>query len=131
MTIASARPNLTPRPARRWLRSLASDTAGAALIEITLFMPILVLMAVAIMNFGFYFSYQIRVENSAQAGAQWAITNAWQNNAYTPSSITIAGTCCDRRPCLRFSPPSASPPPAASAAPAAFSNFAAVRAVQA
>jgi Flp pilus assembly protein TadG len=96
--VASARPNFRPRPARLSLRSLASDTAGAALIEITLFMPILVLMAVAIMNFGFYFSYQTQVENAAQAGAQWAITNAWQTNAYTPSSITSAGTNANNSP---------------------------------
>jgi Flp pilus assembly protein TadG len=91
MTMASARPTLTPKPALRWLRSLARDTDGAALIEITLFMPILVVMAVAIMNFGFYFLYQTQVENAAQAGAQWAITNAWQKNAYTPSSVSSAG----------------------------------------
>ncbi len=88
--MASARPNLTLRSARRWLRSLARDTAGAALIEITLFMPILALMAVAIINFGFYFSYRIQVVNAAQAGAQWAITNAVQNG-YSSSSTTTAG----------------------------------------
>jgi Flp pilus assembly protein TadG len=92
MPMASARPNLTPRPALQWLRSLARDTAGAALLEITLFMPILVLIAVAIINFGFYFLYQIQVVNAAQAGAQWATTNAWQKNAYSPSSIQSAGT---------------------------------------
>ena len=57
--MASAHPNLTPRAVLRWLRSLARDTAGAALVEITLFMPILVLMAVAIINFALYFSYSI------------------------------------------------------------------------
>ena len=36
--------------------------------------------------------YQIQVVNAAQAGAQWAITNAWQKNAYSPSSIKSAGT---------------------------------------
>lgn len=90
--MASARPNLTPRQALRWLRSLARDTAGAALVEITLFMPILALMSVAIINFGLYFWYGIQVENAAQAGAQWAITNAWQQNPYSPSSIRGAGT---------------------------------------
>ena len=55
--MASGCPNFSPRQERLSLRSLASDTAGAALIEITLFMPILALMAVAIINFGLYFSY--------------------------------------------------------------------------
>jgi hypothetical protein len=92
--MASARPNLTPRPALRWLRSLARDTAGAALIEITLFMPILVLMAVAIINFGLYFSYSIQVENAAQAGTQWAIANAeqFEQSGYPSGSVHTAGT---------------------------------------
>jgi Flp pilus assembly protein TadG len=89
--VASARPNFRPRPARLSLRSLASDTAGAALIEITLFMPILVLMAVAIINFGLYFSYAIQLENAAQAGAQWAITNAAQEG-YSSGSIQSTET---------------------------------------
>ena len=88
--MASARPNFRPRPARLSLRSLASDTDGAALIEITLFMPILVLMAVAIINFGLYFSYSIQVENAAQAGAQWAIINAVQSG-YSSGSTTTGG----------------------------------------
>jgi Flp pilus assembly protein TadG len=88
--VASARPNLTLRSARLSLRSLANDTSGAVLMEITLFMPILVLMAVAIINFGLYFLYAIQVENAAQAGAQWAITNAEQNG-YSSGSIQSAG----------------------------------------
>jgi|ERR1700722_18624458 Flp pilus assembly protein TadG len=91
--MASAHPNLTPRAVLRWLRSLARDTAGAALVEITLFMPILVLMAVAIINFALYFSYSIQVENAAQAGAQWAITNAQQfvQSGYPSGSVNTAG----------------------------------------
>jgi Flp pilus assembly protein TadG len=88
--MASAHPNLKATPARLSLRSLANDTAGVALIEITLFMPILVLMAVAIINFGLYFSYSIQLENAAQAGAQWAITNAEQNG-YSQTSVQSAG----------------------------------------
>ena len=86
--MASARPNLTPRPARLSLRSLASDTAGAALVEITLFMPILALMSVAIINFGLLLLIPTQVVNAAQAGAQWAITNAWQQNGYSSSSLS-------------------------------------------
>ena len=87
----SARARLNPRPALQWLRSLARDTAGAALVEISLFMPMLVFMAVAIINFGFYFWLWIQVVNAAQAGAQWAITNAAQNG-YSLSSVNTAGT---------------------------------------
>jgi Flp pilus assembly protein TadG len=55
-----------------------------------LFMPILALMAVAIINFGLYFSYSIQVENAAQAGAQWALINAVQSG-YSSGSTTTAG----------------------------------------
>jgi Flp pilus assembly protein TadG len=89
--VASARPNFRPRPALRWLRSLARDTAGAVLIEITLFMPILALMAVAIINFGLYFSYSIQVQNAAQAGAQWALNNEVQSSD-SWGSTTTSGT---------------------------------------
>jgi Flp pilus assembly protein TadG len=88
--MAKARSRPTAPSSRRLLRSLATDTEGAALIEITLFMPILALMAAAIINFGLYFSYSIQVVNAAQAGAQLAITNAVQNG-YSSSSTTTAG----------------------------------------
>ena len=65
--VASARPTL-PRPARLSLRSLASDTNGAALVEITLFMPILVLMAVAIINFGLIFRTQFKWKTRRKPG---------------------------------------------------------------
>ncbi len=93
--MASAPSRLTRVMSWRWLRSLASDTAGAALVEITLFMPILALMSVAIINFGLYFWYSIQVENAAQVGAQWDITNAWQQNPYSSSSIQNAGTAAN------------------------------------
>jgi Flp pilus assembly protein TadG len=98
--VASARPNFRPRPARLSLRSLASDTAGVALMEITLFLPILVFMSVAIIDFGLYFSYSIQVENAAQAAAQWAITNATQNGYSSGSLNTIktAGQQANKTP---------------------------------
>ena len=87
--MTSAHPNLEARPARLSLRSLARDTAGVALMEITLFVPILAFMSVAIIDFGLYFSYSIQVENAAQAAAQWAITNATQNGYSSGSLNTI------------------------------------------
>ena len=61
--------------------------------ENTLFMPVLVLMAVAIaVDFGLYFSYlnSSVKKNAAQAGAQWAIINAVQSG-YSSGSTTTAG----------------------------------------
>jgi Flp pilus assembly protein TadG len=86
----SSPPNLTRFWPGRLPQALVLDTSGAALIEITLFMPVLVLMAVAIMNFGLGFWYWIEVENAAQVGAQWAIINAAQNG-YSSGSIQTAG----------------------------------------
>ncbi len=73
---------------------LLTDTAGAALIELTLFLPMLVLMAVAVMNFGLYFWYSIQVVNAAQAGAQWAINNAVSSgfSSTTINKINNSGT---------------------------------------
>ncbi|MBV9289600.1 MAG: pilus assembly protein [Hyphomicrobiales bacterium] len=70
---------------------MPADTAGAALVELTLFMPMLALMAVAVMNFGLYFWYKLQVENAAQAGAQWAINNA-VNSGYSSTTISGAAT---------------------------------------
>jgi Flp pilus assembly protein TadG len=72
------------------LPTVLRDTSGAALVEITLFMPFLVLMSVAIINFGLYFWYQIELENAVQAGAQWAINNA-AKSGYLSGSIQTAG----------------------------------------
>jgi len=82
---------LTPTPVRRLLRALLIDTGGAALVEITLFMPMLALMAIATMNFGLYFWYSLQVENAAQAGAQWAINNA-VDSGFSSTTINSAAT---------------------------------------
>jgi hypothetical protein len=108
---------LTRRISWRSLHAILTDTDGAALIEITLFVPFLALTSVAIINFGLYFWYQTEVVNAAQAGAQWAISNpaqttsssSWSsaqsaiqntvnnaNNSSHPSvftAITVPSTC--------------------------------------
>ena len=49
--------------------------AGAALVEFTLFAPLLVIASIYTMDFGFLFYNQMEMQNAAQAGAQWAIAN--------------------------------------------------------
>ena len=50
-------------------------TAGAVLVEATIFVPILVVMSVYVMDFGLTFYNKIEMQNAAQAGAQWAVAN--------------------------------------------------------
>jgi Flp pilus assembly protein TadG len=54
--------------------------AGAAMVEFTLFAPLLVVMSIYSMDFGIYFFHNIEVQNAAQAGAQWAIANHKSNS---------------------------------------------------
>jgi Flp pilus assembly protein TadG len=56
---------MTRRISWQSLHAILTDTDGAALIEITLFVPFLALTSVAIINFGLYFWYQTEVVNAA------------------------------------------------------------------
>jgi Flp pilus assembly protein TadG len=60
--------------------------AGAALVEFTLFAPLLIVMSVYTMDFGLSLYNQIAMQNAAQAGAQWAIAN----HVYNSSDIATA-----------------------------------------
>ena len=55
--------------------------AGTALIEFTLFAPLLVVMSIYTMDFGLFFFRQMQVQNAAQAGVDWAMANHIFNNA--------------------------------------------------
>jgi Flp pilus assembly protein TadG len=111
--MASASPNPTRLAFRRLSRALLTDNAGAALVEITLFLPVLALTAVAIINFGLYFWYEIQVQNAAQAAAQWAINDAVNmgvQSGASSSGIETAGKCANNADvnagCSPSSPPS-------------------------
>jgi Flp pilus assembly protein TadG len=73
--------------------------AGAALIEFTIFAPMLVIMSTYTMDFGFLLYRQMQVQNAAQAGVDWAIANhvfnaaditAAVNNATNYANITVS-----------------------------------------
>jgi Flp pilus assembly protein TadG len=55
------------------VRSFVLANGGAALVEFTLFAPLLVLSSVYTMDFGLYFLHQIQAQNAAQAAIQYAI----------------------------------------------------------
>jgi len=62
--------------------------AGAAIVEFTVFAPLLVVMSIYTMDFGLVFYRQMQVQNAAQAAVDWAIANHIYNNA----AITAAAT---------------------------------------
>ncbi|MBR0939091.1 TadE/TadG family type IV pilus assembly protein [Bradyrhizobium jicamae] len=62
------------------------------MVEFTLFAPMLVAMAVYTMDYGLLVFNKMEVQNAAQAGAQYALTN----NSYNSSAITTAVTGATR-----------------------------------
>src|SRR5438477_11795611 len=60
--------------------------AGAALVEFTIFAPMLVIMSIYTMDYGLLFYKKLELQNAAQAGAQWAMAN----RVYNSSNIRIA-----------------------------------------
>ena len=56
-------------------------TAGSALVEATIIVPILVVMSIYVMDFGLAFYNKMEMQNAVQAGAQWAIANRVYNPA--------------------------------------------------
>jgi Flp pilus assembly protein TadG len=71
---------------RQALRRLLFEEDGAALVEATIFAPILVAMGVYTADFGLLFYAKMQMQNAAQAGAQWAVAN----RVYNCSSISTA-----------------------------------------
>ena len=69
--------------------------AGTALIEFTLFAPLLVVMSIYTMDFGLFFYRQMQVQNAAQAGVDWAIANHVFNAAGITAAVTNATNYAD------------------------------------
>jgi TadE-like protein len=89
--------------------------AGAALIEFTIFAPLLVVMSIYLMDFGLLFYRQMQVQNAAQAGVDWAVANhvfnaagitAAVNNATTYTDITLPTDSLNPNPIERCGCPS-------------------------
>jgi TadE-like protein len=71
---------------RQAIRRFTLGDDGVALIEFTIFAPMLIIMSIYIMDFGLYFFYRLEMQNAAQAGAQWAIATG----LYNDSDIQVA-----------------------------------------
>jgi len=66
--------------------------AGTALIEFTLFAPLLVVMSIYTSDFGLLMYRQMQVQNAAQAGVDWAIANRNYNSSAISAAVTNATT---------------------------------------
>jgi len=82
------------RHAFQRLMSGEDGTAGSALVEATIFVPILVAMAVYLADFGLIFYNKMEMQNGAQAGAQWAIAN----RIYNSSEVQVAALNATKLP---------------------------------
>lgn len=71
------------------------DVAGASAVEFALVLPILVGLLIPVIDLGFGFYAKMRVQNSAQAGAEYAIIHGWNSGANVTaieSAVTNATT---------------------------------------
>jgi Flp pilus assembly protein TadG len=72
--------------------------AGSALIEFTLFAPLLVVASIYTMDFGLLFYKQLEMQNAAQAGADWAMTN----HTCSTSKIAAAAANATKLPAIQI-----------------------------
>lgn len=94
----------------RYKRALARDDTGAAMVEFAIVFPILILLVIGIVNFGYLMGQKNEVNNAARQGARAAVvqnstgstaqakaTTAVNNTVghLVPSATTtISGTTC-------------------------------------
>jgi Flp pilus assembly protein TadG len=99
------------RAAARSLLVGPEGIEGAALIEFTLFAPIIMVLILGLTDFGLYIYRMSQVQLAAQAGAQYAL----QRGAFSAAGIASAVTnsACPSGSCTGF-------PATISASPAAF-----------
>jgi TadE-like protein len=91
---------ITPLAIRQGIRHfmVGSDgMAGTAMIEITLCVPILIIVTVGLLNFGLYIYRNVQVQNAAQAGAQYAIQHGYSSSSV--SSAVTNGACYPSTSC--------------------------------
>jgi Flp pilus assembly protein TadG len=63
---------------------------GAALIELSLLVPLLVVMGIYTADFGLSIYTQMQVQNAAQAGVDWAMANHVFNQTAISAAVTNA-----------------------------------------
>lgn len=83
------RPSRSYGKLRRFLARAAGNTDGAAAIEFGVLVPMLALMVTAVIDIGLGVYSKMQLEDSAQAGVEWAIRNGFDANAIS-SAVTAA-----------------------------------------
>jgi Flp pilus assembly protein TadG len=66
------------------------DEEGAAMVEFTIFAPMLLAMAIYAMDFGLLVFNEMEVQNAAQAGAQYAVANSSTDSVAISTAVTSA-----------------------------------------
>jgi Flp pilus assembly protein TadG len=92
MTI-QARSNIRQRSAG-CVAGLMRASGGSSAVEFALAAPVLLGLLVPVVDLGMAFSQQIKVQQSAQAGAQYATTHPWTSSSATAiaNAVTAAST---------------------------------------
>ena len=79
----------TPSPLARLRRHLAGDTRGAAMLELALLSPVLLVMLVGVVDGAMWIMARQSVERAARAGAEYAVANGYDSAAIS-AAITSA-----------------------------------------
>lgn len=83
------RPSKARDRLRRFLARAADNTSGVAAIEFGIVVPLLALLVIAVIDLGLGIYAKMQVEDSAQAGVEWAIKNGFDTNLIT-AAVTNA-----------------------------------------
>lgn len=75
----------------RLLRRIVRGTAGGALVELAVSVPLLVLILAGTVDFGRVFYTSIALTNAARAGAQWGAYSAANSGNATTMQTTAVG----------------------------------------
>jgi Flp pilus assembly protein TadG len=65
-----------------------AGTDGSALVEFTIFAPLMVVMGIYMMDFGLLIWHKMQVQHAAQAGAEYAISHSGYNSASIALVVT-------------------------------------------
>lgn len=79
------------------LKALMKKEKGQAIVEFALAIPLLLLIMCGVLDFGWIYANQYRVENAAYTAARYAAFNA----AYTTNSQLIAETSAKAKSSLK------------------------------
>jgi Flp pilus assembly protein TadG len=72
------------------ITSGSDGESGTAIVEFTIFAPLLLIVAIYTMDFGLIFFRKMEVQHAAQAGAQYAIATNSYDSAAISSAVTQA-----------------------------------------